>query len=41
MLGKIKYNTLTGKLYFDGQPLNEEATDEVVTLCGKVLGQGQ
>ena len=41
VLGKIKYNTLTGKLYFDGQPLNEEATDEVVTLCGKVLGQGQ
>jgi len=41
VLGEIKYNTLTGKLYFDGQPMNSEATDEVVTMCDRVLKQGR
>jgi hypothetical protein len=41
IIGKIKYNTITGKLYFDGQPLTDPAADEIVVMCREILSKGE
>jgi hypothetical protein len=40
VIGKIRYNTLTGKLAFNGQPLSDPAADEIVVMCREILTKG-